>query len=76
MVSTAHGDKKEEFMFPNLHKLLIHGCNNLRVKSCPPMAVEWVLEVNDIIISSWDEKGHVEHFFQFNNLFGNTKLPC
>ncbi|XP_047087725.1 putative disease resistance protein RGA1 isoform X1 [Lolium rigidum] len=50
--------KREEVMFPNLHKLLIHGCNKLMVKPCPPVAAEWVIEVCDIIVSSWDGKGH------------------
>jgi len=49
--------KREEFMFPNLRQLLIHGCNKLMVKPCPPVVAEWVIEVNDIIVSSWDYRG-------------------
>ncbi|KAM3272410.1 hypothetical protein ACQJBY_042514 [Aegilops geniculata] len=59
-VSIEGEDKREEVMFPNLHKLLIHGCNKLMVKPCPPIAAEWVIEVNDIIVSSWEDKRHAE----------------
>ncbi|RLN43311.1 hypothetical protein C2845_PM01G36050 [Panicum miliaceum] len=35
-VSISDDDTRKNFMFPNLHKLLIHGCSKLRVKPCPP----------------------------------------
>jgi Leucine-rich repeat (LRR) protein len=53
-IPISNDDTRENFMFPNLHKLLIHGCNKLRVKPCPPATMEWVIEVNDIMVSSWN----------------------
>lgn len=62
-VSIHHDDTRGNFMFPNLHKLLIHGCNKLRVKPCPPATVEWVIEANDLIVSSWTVGGRARICF-------------
>ncbi|CAN6304428.1 unnamed protein product [Urochloa humidicola] len=62
-VTISYEDTRKNFMFPNLHKLLIHGCNKLRVKPCPPATVEWVIEVNDIMVSSWNVGRHARISF-------------
>ncbi|CAO1940474.1 unnamed protein product [Urochloa humidicola] len=43
---------QEEFMFPNLVKLTIWNCPKLKLKPCPPRAMEWDINNSDQVIAS------------------------
>jgi len=42
----------QEFMFPVLVKLTIWNCPNLKLKPCPPRALEWDINNSDHVIAS------------------------
>ncbi|GJN37945.1 hypothetical protein PR202_gb26946 [Eleusine coracana subsp. coracana] len=52
----------DEFMFPNLEKLEIRRCPNLRMKPCPPRVKKtWYINDSDGVLSQWEED--VPHTF-------------
>uniref|UniRef100_A0A0E0IZJ7 NB-ARC domain-containing protein n=1 Tax=Oryza nivara TaxID=4536 RepID=A0A0E0IZJ7_ORYNI len=48
-------DDKKEFMFPKLQRLEIRECPKLRLKPCPPRAVDWQIWSCDSVLSSWTD---------------------
>lgn len=51
-------DGVEEFMFPVLDKLTIHGCPRLRLTPCPPVSRFWEILDSDGVISSLEKLGN------------------